>query len=224
MARFSRIRVATVMKETGMVPLFYNSDIKIAKNILKACYDGGARVIEFTTRGDFAFEIFSELNKFASKECPDVMLGIGSITDAGAASLFIQMGASFIVTPSLREDIVRVCNRKKVLSVPGCGSLYEINKAEELGCEIIKLFPGATYGPNFVKAVKGPQPWTSIMPTGGVGIEESDLKMWFEAGVTCVGIGSNLISKQVVKHQDYSSLQNQVKEILNRIQKIRNEL
>lgn len=221
MAQYSRIQVAGVMKETGMVPLFYHPDIKLGKNVLKACYDGGARLMEFTARGDFAFEVFSELNKYAIKELPGMIMGVGSITDAGAASMFMQMGANFIVTPSLREDIAIVCNRRKVLWSPGCGSLTEINRAEELGCEIIKLFPGSTYGPGFVKAIKGPQPWTSIMPTGGVTTEISNLKEWFDAGVTCVGMGSQLISKDILATQDFAKLAQSVRETLGTIIKIR---
>ncbi|MFT6796829.1 MAG: 2-dehydro-3-deoxyphosphogluconate aldolase/(4S)-4-hydroxy-2-oxoglutarate aldolase [Maribacter sp.] len=222
MAQYSRIEVATLMKETGMVPLFYHSDIALGKKVLKACYDGGARLMEFTARGDFAFEVFSELNKYAIAELPGMILGVGSITDAGAASMFMQMGANFIVTPSLREDIAIVCNRRKVLWSPGCGSLTEINKAEELGCEIIKLFPGSTYGPGFVKAIKGPQPWTNIMPTGGVSTEESNLKGWFDAGVTCVGMGSQLISKEVLANKDFKGLEKKVRDTLNLIKKLRN--
>jgi 2-dehydro-3-deoxyphosphogluconate aldolase/(4S)-4-hydroxy-2-oxoglutarate aldolase len=222
MAQYSRIEVATVMKQTGMVPLFYHSDIALGKKVLKACYDGGARLMEFTVRGDFAFEVFSELNKYAIAELPGMILGVGSITDAGAASMFMQMGANFIVTPSLREDIAIVCNRRKVLWSPGCGSLTEINKAEELGCEIIKLFPGSTYGPGFVKAIRGPQPWTNIMPTGGVSTEEPNLKGWFDAGVTCVGMGSQLISKEVLANKDFKGLENKVRDTLNLIKKLRN--
>jgi 2-dehydro-3-deoxyphosphogluconate aldolase/(4S)-4-hydroxy-2-oxoglutarate aldolase len=222
MAQYSRIEVATLMKETGMVPLFYHSDIALGKKVLKACYDGGARLMEFTARGDFAFEVFSELNKYAIAELPGMILGVGSITDAGAASMFMQMGANFIVTPSLREDIAIVCNRRKVLWSPGCGSLTEINKAEELGCEIIKLFPGSTYGPGFVKAIKGPQPWTNIMPTGGVSTEESNLKGWFDAGVTCVGMGSQLISKEVLANKDFKGVEKKVRDTLNLIKKLRN--
>lgn len=221
MAQYSRIEVAKVMSETGMVPLFYHPDIELGKEVLKACYNGGARLMEFTARGDFAFEVFAELNKFAIKELPGMILGVGSITDAGAASMFMQMGANFIVTPSLREDIAIVCNRRKVLWSPGCGSLTEINKAEELGCEIIKLFPGDIYGPGFVKGIKGPQPWTSIMPTGGVSTEESNLKGWFDAGVTCVGMGSKLISKEILANKDYSGLERKVKETLALISKLR---
>ncbi|MFT6370843.1 MAG: 2-dehydro-3-deoxyphosphogluconate aldolase/(4S)-4-hydroxy-2-oxoglutarate aldolase [Maribacter sp.] len=205
-----------------MVPLFYHSDSALGKKVLKSCYDGGARLMEFTARGDFAFEVFSELNKYAISELPGMILGVGSITDAGAASMFMQMGANFIVTPSLREDIAIVCNRRKVLWSPGCGSLTEINRAEEMGCEIIKLFPGSTYGPGFVKAIKGPQPWTNIMPTGGVSTEESNLKGWFDAGVTCVGMGSQLISKQVLADKDFKGLENKVRGILELIKKLRN--
>lgn len=204
-----------------MVPLFYNPDIELGKKVLKACYDGGARLMEFTARGDFAYEVFNELNKYAIKELPGMIMGVGSITDAGAASLFMQMGANFIVTPSLREDIAIACNRKKVLWSPGCGSLTEINRAEELGCEIVKLFPGSTYGPGFVSAIKGPQPWTSVMPTGGVSTEESNLKGWFDAGVTCVGMGSKLISKDIIANKDYAKLEQDVKKALATIKSIR---
>jgi 2-dehydro-3-deoxyphosphogluconate aldolase/(4S)-4-hydroxy-2-oxoglutarate aldolase len=221
MAQYSRIEVASVMKADGMVPLFYHPDIALGKNILKACYEGGSRLMEFTARGDFAFEVFSELNKYAIKELPGMIMGVGSITDAAAASLFMQMGANFIVTPSLREDIAIVCNRRKVLWSPGCGSLTEINRAEELGCEIIKLFPGATFGPAFVKAIRGPQPWTNIMPTGGVTTEASNLKAWFEAGVTCVGMGSQLISKDILAEKDYKGLQKKVADTLLLIKELR---
>lgn len=221
MAQHTRIEVAGVMKETGMVPLFYHPDVELGKKVLKACYDGGARLLEFTARGDFAFEVFLELNKYAVKELPGMIMGVGSITDAAAASLFMQMGANFIVTPSLREDIALVCNRRKILWSPGCGSLTEINKAEEMGCEIIKLFPGSTYGPGFVKAIKGPQPWTSIMPTGGVSTEESNLKAWFDAGVTCVGMGSKLISKELLANQNFEELRNSVRGTLDLIKKLR---
>ncbi len=221
MAQHTRIEVARVMHETGMVPLFYHPDVELGKKVLKACYDGGARLLEFTARGDFAFDVFLELNRYAVKELSGMIMGVGSITDAAAASLFMQMGANFIVTPSLREDIALVCNRRKVLWSPGCGSLAEINKAEEMGCEIIKLFPGSTYGPGFVKAIKGPQPWTSIMPTGGVSTEESNLKAWFDAGVTCVGMGSKLISKEILANQNFEELQNSVRKTLDLIKKLR---
>ena len=179
--------------------------------------------MEFTSRGDFAFEVFRELNKYALAELPGMILGVGSITDAAAASLYMQLGANFIVTPVLREDIAIVCNRRKVMWSPGCGTLSEISRAEELGCEIVKLFPGGIYGPKFVKAIKGPCPWTSIMPTGGVSPTEENLRGWFEAGVTCVGMGSQLISKEILVNNDFVSLKNKVQEALSIIKKIQNK-
>ena len=221
MAKYSRLEVANVMAETGMVPLFFHTDVELGKKVIKACYDGGARLMEFTSRGDFAFEVFGALNKYALAELPGMILGVGSITDAAAASLYMQLGANFIVTPVLREDIALVCNRRKVLWSPGCASLTEIARAEELGCEIVKLFPGDVYGPQFVKGIKGPCPWTSIMPTGGVSTDKDNLKSWFDAGVTCVGIGSQLISNEVLKSQDFDGLEATVRATLATIKEIR---
>jgi len=221
MARFSRIEVAQTMKKQGMVPLFYHRDIELSKAILKACYEGGARLLEFTNRGDYAHEVFGALNKYCETDLPEMILGVGSVTDAGTTSLYLQLGANFIVTPVLREDIAIVCNRKKELWSPGCGSLTEIARAEELGCEIVKLFPGGIYGPGFVKAVRGPQPWTSIMPTGGVAPTEENLKGWFDAGVTCVGMGSKMISKDIVQNQDYEKLTKRVQSTLALIARLR---
>lgn len=221
MARFKRIEVFQVMEKTGLVPLFYHNDIELAKQVLTACYKGGARVLEFTNRGDYAHEIFRDLNKYAEESLPEMILGVGSVTDAGTASLYMQLGANFIVTPVMREDIAIACNRKKILWSPGCGTLTEITKAEELGCELVKLFPGGTYGPGFVSAIKGPQPWTSVMPTGGVSPTEENLKGWFDAGVTCVGMGSKLISKEVLKNKKFDELESNVKDCLALIKKIR---
>ncbi|PJJ08810.1 2-dehydro-3-deoxyphosphogluconate aldolase/(4S)-4-hydroxy-2-oxoglutarate aldolase [Flavobacterium sp. 1] len=221
MAKYTRIEVAAVMKETGLVPLFYHTDVSLAKKVLKACYDGGARLMEFTSRGDFAFEIFGELNKYAIAELPGMILGVGSITDAAAASLYMQLGANFIVTPVFREDIAIACNRRKVLWSPGCASLTEIARAEELGCEIVKLFPGEIYGPQFIKGVKGPCPWTSIMPTGGVTTAKDNLTSWFDAGAVCVGMGSQLITNEILKNQDVVLLEDIVRKTLATIKEIR---
>lgn len=218
----TRLEVARLMEQTGLVPLFYHPDPELGKKVLKACYEGGARLLEFTARGDFAHEVFAELNRYALRELPGMALGVGSVTDAPAASLYMQLGARFVVTPSLREDIARICNRRKVLWAAGCGSLTEIGRAEELGCEIIKLFPGSVYGPEFVKAVQGPQPWTRIMPTGGVSPEEANLRAWFEAGVCCVGMGSNLISKKILEQGDFGALTAAVRGVLRTIGTIRN--
>jgi len=222
MARFTRIEVAMKMKETGIIPVFFHKDIEICKNVLKACYDGGVRVFEFTNRGDFAHEVFAELNKWAAREVPEMILGIGSIVEAGTTSLYIQLGANFIVSPLLNPDMAKVCNRRKILWSPGCGSVSEIGQAEELGAEICKIFPGSQVGgPAFVKGVKAPCPWTSLMPTGGVEPTEVNLRAWFEAGVTCVGMGSQLITKDIIENGDYASLTEKVKEAFKILESVR---
>lgn len=221
MAKFTRIEVALKMKDTGLVPLFYHPDAELGREVLKACYRGGARLLEFTNRGDGAHIVFSELIGYARRELPEMAIGVGSVTDAATASLYMLTGADFVVTPVLRKDIAIVCNRRKVLWSPGCGSLAEIAEAEELGCEIVKLFPGGTYGPAFIKAIRGPQPWTSIMPTGGVSPTEENLGAWFGAGATCVGMGSKLVTKEILQNRDYEGLEHRVAETLQIIADIK---
>ena len=207
MARFTRIEVAVKMKETGMVPVFYHKDIEVCKNVVKACYDGGVRLFEFTNRGDFAVEVFGELNKWTIENCPEMIMGVGSVIDEATAALYIALGANFIVAPLIDEATARVCNKRKIAWSPGCGSVTEIGRAHELGAEVVKIFPGSQVGgPSFVKAVKGPMPWASIMPTGGVSPTEDNLKGWFEAGVTCVGMGSQLFPKTVLAEQNYDAI------------------
>lgn len=211
MARFTRIDVVLKMREAGIVPIFYHKDPSICKSVIKACFDGGIKVFEFTNRGDYAHDLFSDLNKWAEKEVPGLVMGAGSIVDAGTTSLYIQLGANFIVSPILNPEMAKVCNRRKVLWTPGCGTLSEINYAEELGAEIVKIFPGSSVGgPDFVRAIKGPCPWTSIMPTGGVEPTLENLTEWFDAGVTCVGIGSNLITKDHILKKNWSGLTKRV--------------
>lgn len=209
------------MEEQGMVPLFFHSDIEVCKKVVKACYDGGSRLLEFTNRGVFAHEIFAELSKYCRKELPGMLLGVGSITDAASASIYMLNGAAFVVTPAFRKDIALACNRRKIAWMPGCGSLTEICQAEELGCEVVKLFPGSVYGPNFIKSIKGPQPWTKVMPTGGVSPQEDNLRGWFSAGSICVGMGSKLLSKDLIASEKYDEITSKVKDTLALIQTIK---
>jgi len=211
------------MKENGMVPVFFHKDLEICKRIVKACYDGGARVFEFTNRGDRAHQVFEQLIIWAEKETPDMILGVGSIVEAGTTSLYIQLGANFIVSPVLNPDMAKVCNRRKISWSPGCGSLSEISKAEELGAEVVKIFPGSQVGgPGFVKAVLGPCPWTSIMPTGGVSPDEENLSAWIKAGVHCVGMGSQLMVKGEDGNFDYAAIAQKTKEAIKTIDQLRN--
>jgi 2-dehydro-3-deoxyphosphogluconate aldolase/(4S)-4-hydroxy-2-oxoglutarate aldolase len=187
MARHTRLQVLTAMKETGVVPVFYNADFEVARNILYACADGGAPVVEFTNRGDRAINVFTRLTEFRDKERPDVMLGAGSICDAPTAAMYIAAGADFVVGPILDEETAVLCNSRKIPYSPGCGSVTEIHRAHRLGVDICKIFPGGEVGgPGFVKAVRGPCPWTEIMPTGGVAPTKESLGEWFAAGAVCV--------------------------------------
>ncbi len=223
MAKYNRSEVFAAMKATGVVPVFFHADLDTCKNVVKACYDGGIRVFEFVNRGDFAHETFGELNKYALKELPGMILGAGSLVEAGTTALYIQAGANFIVSPLLNEEMAKTCNRRGVAWSPGCGTISEISKAQELGAEIVKLFPASEIGgPSFVKAVKGPMPWTNIMPTGGVDTTEANLKGWFSAGVTCVGMGSNLFPKDIMDSGNYAALTLKVKALMETIHKVKN--
>ncbi|MDH7448069.1 bifunctional 4-hydroxy-2-oxoglutarate aldolase/2-dehydro-3-deoxy-phosphogluconate aldolase [Aquimarina sp. 2201CG14-23] len=224
MAQYTRIEVAQIMERTGIVPLFYHQDIDIAKKVIKACYDGGARVFEFTNRGDHAQDIFTEISKWVNNKLPGMVLGIGSIVDASTAALFIQKGANFIVSPILNKEIAKVCNRRKIAWLPGCATLTEINYAEELGAEIVKIFPAAQIGgPDFVKGIKAPCPWTSIMPSGGVTPEKKNLTDWFNAGVHCVGMGSKLIIKDKNGNFDYNGIKELTKNSIEIVDHLRTD-
>lgn len=225
MARFSRLKTLTTMESIGLIPVFYNSDVEISKKIVKACAKGGAVCIEMTNRGDGAIDIFRELELFCKKELPEVILGTGSIVDAPTAAAFISQGSNFIVGPVIDEETAILCNKRKIPYSPGCGSATEIQKAHALGVEFCKLFPGAQVGgPAFVKAMKGPCPWTSIMPTGGVSATEESINSWFTAGVACVGMGSNLITKEALKNNNYSQITSEVKRVIQLIKNIRESI
>jgi len=222
MARYSRLEVLDTMIELGLVPVFYNPDLEVAKQIVAACRAGGARVVEFTNRGDFAFQVYSALARHVAEVEPDVILGVGSVVDAPTAALYISAGANFVVGPLLNPEIARLCNRRKVAYSPGCGSVSEISEAEELGVEIVKVFPGMQVGgPAFVKAVRGPMPWTRIMPTGGVDATQESIRAWFEAGAACVGMGSKLIRKDLVAAGDFEAISNKVAQVLAWIKDVR---
>lgn len=222
MARFNKMQVLDAIVSTGMVPVYYDKNIEIAKQVVKACYEGGVRAFEFTNRGDFAHEVFAELIKFAAKECPELVLGVGSIVDAGTASLYLQLGANFIVGPLFNPEIAKVCNRRLVPYTPGCGSVSEIGFAQEVGCDLCKIFPaGNVGGPSFVKNIKAPMPWSMIMATGAVEPTEENLSAWFKAGVTCVGMGSKLFPKEMIAAGNWEAISTLCRDALATIQKYR---
>lgn len=222
MSRFKRIETINAVYEVGAVPVFYHYDLATAKKLITALSSGGLKVLEFTNRGDFAPEVFSELAKFCALELPETILGAGSILDPGTASMFINSGANFIVGPVTNPDVAKVCNRRKIAYIPGCSTASEISYAEELGCEIIKVFPGsAAGGPGFIRDILAPMPWSSIMPTGGVDITRESLSAWFEAGACAVGIGSKLVSADLIKSKNWSKLEQRSYALTNLINELR---
>lgn len=206
MAKFDKLQVMAKIGAAPMVPVFYHKDLEVAKAVVKACYEGGVRAFEFTNRGDFAHEIFGELVKYAAEECPELAMGVGSIVDAGTASLYMQLGACFVVGPLFNPDVAKVCNRRQIPYTPGCGSISEVGFAQEAGCELCKVFPGDVLGPKFVKGLLAPMSWSKLMVTGGVEPTEENLTQWFKAGVYCVGMGSKLFPKDVVAAGDWAAI------------------
>ena len=206
MAKFDKFEVMAKIKAAPMVPVFYHKDAEICKKVIKACYEGGVRAFEFTNRGDFAHEVFGELSKWASTECPELALGIGSGVDAPTAPPYIQIGANFVVGPLFNPAIAVVCNRRCVTYCPGCLTPSEIGKAQEVGCDFTKVFPGDVVGANLIKGVLAPMPWSKIMVTGGVAPEKDNLEKWFKAGVFCVGMGSKLFPKEVIAAEDWQAI------------------
>lgn len=222
MAQFNKIQVLRAILATGMVPVYYHADAEVAKRVVKACYEGGVRAFEFTNRGDFASEVFIGLMKYARRECPELILGVGSIVDAPTAALFLQYGANFVVGPYLNPEVARLCNRHLVPYTPGCGSVTEIGTAHELGCDLVKIFPaGNVGGPSFVKNIKAPLPWTLVMATGAVEPTEENLTAWFKAGVACVGMGSKLFPKETVAAGDWEAITEKCRYSLDIIKRAR---
>lgn len=214
MAKFDKISVLEKIGSTGIVPVFYHSDAAIACQVVKACYAGGIRAFEFTNRGDFAHEVFAELVKFAARECPELVLGVGSVVDPATAALYIQLGANFVVGPLFNPEVARICNRRCIPYTPGCGTVSEVGAAQESGCDLCKVFPGDVLGPKFVKGLMAPMPWSKLMVTGGVEPTEENLTAWFKAGAYCVGMGSKLFPSDKVKAADWDYITGKCEESL----------
>ncbi|KPF79460.1 keto-deoxy-phosphogluconate aldolase [Brevundimonas sp. AAP58] len=217
-----RLSVLTALPAQGICPVFYHSDPETALNVIRACARGGAPVIEFTNRGDFAVDLFGEIARELSRTDPDIVLGIGSVLDAGTAAMFLNRAARFVVSPALVPEVAQVCNRRMVAYFPGCGSVTDISNAHALGCEIVKLFPGASVGgPDFVKAVLGPMPWTKIMPTGGVDPDPASIARWFGSGIVAAGMGSKLITDAAVRDGDWAGIEASVRAAVEAVRAFR---
>jgi 2-dehydro-3-deoxyphosphogluconate aldolase / (4S)-4-hydroxy-2-oxoglutarate aldolase len=225
MSSKDRMAVLTAIVGQGVIPVFYHPDVEVCTNVIQACANGGAKCVEFTNRGEFAAHVFYDVTRHFAKADPSVIMGVGSILDAPTAGLYIANGARFVVGPLLNAEVARLCNRRCIPYSPGCGTATEIGDAHELGCEIVKVFPGSTVGgPEFVKNVLGPMPWTRIMPTGGVEPTEDSLRKWFGAGIVACGIGSNMITKSLLAAKDYKGVEESVRKTLQLVKSIKAEL
>ncbi len=225
MAAKDRMAVLAAMMDQSIIPVFYDPDVEVCRNVIQACANGGAKCVEFTNRGDFAAHAFLEVTRHFASADPSVIMGVGSIVDAPTAAIYIANGARFVVGPLLNAEVARLCNRRGIPYSPGCGSATEIGAAQELGCEIVKVFPGASVGgPEFVRSVMAPMPWTRIMPTGGVEPTEDSLRKWFGAGIVACGVGSNLITKELLKAKDYAGIEAKVRDAIALTQRIKREL
>lgn len=222
MARFARLDVLNRIIEVGLVPVFYHGDLEVASQVLAACAASGVTVFEFTNRGDHAIDVFRALEQRVAHQTPDLILGAGSIADEATAALFVAHGANFIVGPSFNARVARLCNRRKVAYIPGCATATEIATAEEAGSEIVKLFPCELVGgPEFVRALLGPCPWTRLMPTGIRQVTKAGLTEWFKAGIVAAGIGRELLKKEFVEQRDYGAITRRAAEIRQWIQEAR---
>jgi 2-dehydro-3-deoxyphosphogluconate aldolase/(4S)-4-hydroxy-2-oxoglutarate aldolase len=209
------------MLSTGLVPVFYHNDVEIATRVIKACLEGGARCIEFTNRGDQADQVFSELiRRFLDDD--RLILGVGTILEPHTAAIYIQHGTNFVVSPDFSPDVAIECNLRKIAYSPGCASVSEITQAMRYGVEICKVFPGGEVGgPKFIRSVRGPLPWVSLMPTGGVSPEKENIDEWISAGATCIGMGSKLITRDLVESENYSAIAGNVRKVLGWIKETR---
>ena len=213
MASHSKADVLATISREGVVPVFYHADIEVAKEVARRLVAGGISTIEFTNRGDGAVRVFAELIAWARAELPQLIVGVGTVTQAPTAVHVIDLGANFVFAPNLDADVASACNQRNIPYVPGCGTLTEIQQAYKLGCDMVKLFPaGEVGGPAYLKNVRAPCPWVKAVPTGGVDPTVESLKAWYDAGAPAVGMGSKLLTKDLIAHQDWGGLQQKVAE------------
>jgi 2-dehydro-3-deoxyphosphogluconate aldolase / (4S)-4-hydroxy-2-oxoglutarate aldolase len=218
--KFSGQQIANEMKRLGLVPLFTCEDIGLGADVIEAAYRGGIRVFEFTNRRKNSFEVFSAMVKQFGKY-PDLMLGIGTVMDGNTTKKFIDAGAHFIISPILKLEMADVCRQHNIAWLPGCATLTEIVTAKENGAAVIKVFPGSVLGPGFVSSIMPVVPDLQLMITGGVEPKRENLSSWFKAGAMCVGMGSQLFTKDILEAKDWKLLEQRMTESLQMIAEIR---
>ncbi len=217
MGLYERYEVVAKVIEVGLVPIFYHGDVEVAKKVCTAVVEAGSKLLEFTNRGPRAFMVFAELTKWRDSEKPDLILGAGTIIDSATAALYINLGADFIVGPSFNPEVAKLCNRRHVAYVPGCSTPTEIAYAEELGADILKIFPAEILTPKFIRNLLGPCPWLKLMPSGGLEPRKEMIEEWISAGAVALNMGTSLLRPDLIKAGDYETLKRLVEECLKYI-------
>jgi 2-dehydro-3-deoxyphosphogluconate aldolase / (4S)-4-hydroxy-2-oxoglutarate aldolase len=220
----TRKEINQLIRKHSFLPLFNPDDYEVCKNVIQAVYDGGVRMFECTNRSANAFEVFEKLAPYVEQHMPDMVLGAGTIMDDQSAKKFYEAGAQFIVSPVIPQSVADFCQHHDIFWCPGASTLNEIVHAHTLGADMVKIFPANLLGGvEFLKAIMGPCPWVRVMPTGGVDGTEKNLRGWFEAGVQCVGLGSQLFKKEIIAAKNYDALRTEAKRIVGIITQIRAE-
>jgi len=209
--KFTKAQLYAKINEVPIMPLFNHPDLAVSKAVVKACYDGGIKVFEYTNRGEGAALIFAELVKYVRQELPEMAIGIGTVFNAEEAEYFVDLDTDFIVQPIMNPAVGDVCHKHKIAWMPGVMTVTELYNAQQAGADIIKIFPANVLGTAFIKALIAPMPHAKVMVTGGVEPNEENIKGWFSAGVTAVGMGSQLFPKDVLANKNYQQIENVVK-------------
>ena len=210
-----------LIPQQGILPLYFYKDTEVSIQVLKALFNAGIRTVEYTNRGEAALKNFKEMRRVCDTELNGMYLGVGTIKDSASAQAFIDAGADYIISPGLVEDAIKVADKNGIFWVPGCMTPSEIIRAEQLGAKMVKLFPGNILGPSFVSAIKELFPNLLFMPTGGVDLDKENISGWFKAGVCAVGMGSKLISKQLLEQKDYAKIEELTREAISIIKSIK---
>lgn len=224
MAIHSRATVLGTIRRDGVVPVFYHKDIGVTKEVARRLVSGGLSSIEFTNRGDGAVEVVAQLLSWVRDELPQLIVGVGSVSEASTAGHVIDLGANFVFAPSMSIEVAAICNSRNIPYVPGCGTVTEIQAAYRLGCDFVKLFPAESVGgPDFLRAVRAPCPWVQAVPTGGVEPTVESMRRWFDAGAPAVGIGSKLLSSQMIADRDWDGIEQKIVATVMAVAEARNE-
>ena len=213
--------ILDLIPQQGILPLYFNKDTETSIEILRALYHAGVKTVEYTNRGEAALKNFKEMKRVCESEMKDMYLGIGTMKNGEMAQQFVDAGADYLICPGLVESVAAVADKNDMLWVPGCMTPTEIIKAETLGAKFIKLFPGNLLGPDFMSGIKELFQDLKFMPTGGVDTTKENLSGWFKSGVCAVGMGSKLVSKQLMEAKDYAAIERDTVAVIETIKGIR---